>query len=137
GSPGTPGLPCTMVLTAFFVLSPETGLCCLSHRWNLFRRFSASVGAPKPHDSAVRSHAVRLSIAKTSTASRPTFVTMANAPLFGRDRRSFRIDLPDGLSEIFLQKRLDRQSKSVVPMAGEIAVVLVAVRSPPTELAAG
>jgi hypothetical protein len=27
-STGTPGLPCAMVLTAYFALSPVTGLCC-------------------------------------------------------------------------------------------------------------
>src|SRR5580658_7923871 len=28
---GTPGLPCAMVLTGSFVLSPVTGLCCHLH----------------------------------------------------------------------------------------------------------
>jgi hypothetical protein len=40
--------------------------------------------------------------------SRPTFVTMANAPLSGETGRSCQSDLPDGLSEIFLQAGLDR-----------------------------
>ena len=51
---GTPGLPCAMVLTAYFALSPVTGLCCHRHRRNDFRQLDASVGASGPHDFAVR-----------------------------------------------------------------------------------
>jgi hypothetical protein len=72
------------------------------------RQLDAGVEASGPHDFAVRFRAVRPLAAKTSTASRPTFVTMANAPLIGRDGRICRRDLPDKLNEIFLRKRLDR-----------------------------
>jgi hypothetical protein len=47
---------------------------------------------------------------------------MANAPLFGRDGRSCRSDLPDGLSEIFLQKRLDRLDMQLIDLpVGQIS----------------
>jgi len=53
---GTPGLPCAMVLTAYFALSPVTGLCCHRHRRDAkhHRQLDASVGASGPHDFAVR-----------------------------------------------------------------------------------
>jgi hypothetical protein len=76
-----------MVLTVSFVLSPVTGLFChrrlQDHRLD---RLDISVGISGPHDFAVRFRAVRPLAAKTSTASRPTFVTMANAPLIETGR---------------------------------------------------
>src|SRR6202011_4025956 len=54
GSPETPGLPCAMVLTVSFVLSPVTGLFCHRRLQNTFRELDASVGASGPHDFAVR-----------------------------------------------------------------------------------
>jgi hypothetical protein len=53
-STGTPGLPCAMVLTAYFALSLATGLCCHHRRRNCFHQLDASVGASGPHDFAVR-----------------------------------------------------------------------------------
>ena len=49
------GLPCAMVY-GLYVLSPVTGLFCHRHRRDAehHRRLSASVGAPGPHDFAVR-----------------------------------------------------------------------------------
>ena len=61
GSPETPGLPCAMVLTVSFALSPVTGLSC--HRSPVkvaFHRLDASVGASGPRDFAVRVSAARL-----------------------------------------------------------------------------
>ena len=49
-----PAFPHAMVLTAYFVLSPGTGLFCPRHRRNCFRQLDASVGAPGPHAFAVR-----------------------------------------------------------------------------------
>src|SRR4029077_18348288 len=56
GGAGSSGLPCAMVLTAYIALSPGTGLFCPRRsRRNCFpRKLSASVGAPGPHDFAVR-----------------------------------------------------------------------------------
>src|SRR5580704_7410031 len=66
-----------MVLTAYFVLSPGTGLFCPRHQRDAkhHRQLSASVGAPGPHDFAVRLKRRSSCVAKASTASRPTFVT--------------------------------------------------------------
>jgi hypothetical protein len=38
GLPEKPGLPCAMVLTAYFVVSPETGLFCLRRLTEIFRK---------------------------------------------------------------------------------------------------
>ena len=63
-----PGLPRTMVLTAYNVISPVTGLCCHRRLRSVsgplglttpFRKLDASVGASRPYDFAVRFGAVR------------------------------------------------------------------------------
>src|SRR5450631_1191117 len=57
-------------LTAYFALSPVTGLSCHRHLRHLRHTLSASVGAPGPHDFAVRS-----SHARQSLLSRPPHLT--------------------------------------------------------------
>ena len=52
--------------TAYFVLSPVTGLSCHRHRRNCFHQLDTSVGVSGPHDFAVRETAPR-----QRTASRP------------------------------------------------------------------
>jgi hypothetical protein len=73
GTSRTTGLPCAMVLTVSFELSPGTGLFCPRHpqsaRCALWE-FSASVGAPGPHDFSVRDLDDRLSL--RSRPSHPT-----------------------------------------------------------------
>jgi hypothetical protein len=49
----------------------------------LHRQVDASVEASRPHDFAVRLLVHSSAAPPASTASRPTFVTMANAPLSG------------------------------------------------------
>src|SRR6202023_2894579 len=53
-----PALPAQW-FTAYFVLSPATGLSCHRRRRNCFHRLDASVGASGPHVFAVRLSAVR------------------------------------------------------------------------------
>ena len=97
-----------MVLTVSFVLSPETGLDCLRHRRNTLRQFSASIGAPRPHDFTVRPRRARPS--RRSVHRIPPNVRDDGQRPSDRGgmARACRDDLPDGQSEIFLQKRLDR-----------------------------
>src|SRR5882672_12609547 len=59
GYTATAGIPCTMVLTVSFVLSPVTMLGCHRHQWNRFHQLSACIGAPGPHNFAVRTNAAR------------------------------------------------------------------------------
>jgi hypothetical protein len=81
GSPVSPGLPCAMVLTAYFVLSPVTGLCCHRRLRNCFRQLDASVGASGPHDFAVRASAARLAPLPRPSHPAPNVRDDAYAPL--------------------------------------------------------
>ena len=108
GSPVSPGLPCAMVLTVSFGLSPVTGLCCHRRLANCFAKLDASVGASGPHDFAVRASTARL--ASLPRPSHPALNVRDDAyvPLNrGGTGRACRDDLPDGESEIFLQRGLD------------------------------
>src|SRR5258705_591547 len=78
--PGTPGIPCAMVLTVSFVLSPVTMLGC-HRRLRFSRQLDTSVGASGPHDFAVHLKRRSSSAPSVSTASRPASVTIARAPL--------------------------------------------------------
>jgi hypothetical protein len=87
-----------MVLTVYFVLSLAIGLSCHHHRRDAKHRrpLDAGVEASGPHDLAVR-RLIRSSVAsKASIASRPTFVTMANAPLMGGTREAVELICPSG-----------------------------------------
>jgi hypothetical protein len=70
-----------------YVLSPVTGLFCHRHfrRNYALRKLSASVGAPGPHDFAVRDRRRSSCDTTASTASRPTFVTTRTPLLPRRD----------------------------------------------------
>jgi hypothetical protein len=71
----------------YFVLSPgDRALLPPSLSRNCVpRKLSASVGAPGPHDFAVRLERRSSCVAKASTASRPTFVTTRTPLLPRRD----------------------------------------------------
>jgi hypothetical protein len=84
-----------MVLTAYFVLSPATGLSCHRHRADTSAQLDTSVGASGPHDFAVRlelrSSARRQSVHRIP---HPTFVTTAKRPSYrGRDGAESAADL--------------------------------------------
>jgi hypothetical protein len=77
-----------MVLTAYFALSPVTGLSCHRHRRDAkhHRRLDASVGASGPHDFAVRKISAFVNAPLTSTASLPYVRDDRETPLcVGRD----------------------------------------------------
>jgi hypothetical protein len=57
-SGGNPAFPARW-FTAYFALSPVTGLFCHRRRRNHFHQLDTSVGVSGPHDFAVRSCAVR------------------------------------------------------------------------------
>src|ERR1700682_6017800 len=79
-TPDSPGIPRAMVLTAYFVLSPVTGLVCHRHRRNGLRQLDASVGASGPHDFAVRKPARSSARRRVHRIPRPTSVTIAKRP---------------------------------------------------------
>src|SRR5216684_3305221 len=136
-----------MVLTVCFVLSPVTGLVCHRHQRILAvsvrsdRHASANLTpasgrqdhTTSPSAAIVsrqraidRSQVFRPALrspraqnAAASTASRPAFVTMANAPLVGWDAKSSRCDLGGVKTEIFLQRGLDTRVNK--PPDGQIS----------------
>ena len=84
-SGNTPAFPARWV-TAYFELSPVTGLFCHRRLADTSAKLDASIGAPGPHDFTVRNSAVRRARdlragAAPSTASRPAFVTTCDPPL--------------------------------------------------------
>jgi hypothetical protein len=58
-------------LSAYFALSPVTGLSCHRRSQNEFRQLDASVGASGPHDFAVRKSALSSAAPLASIASPP------------------------------------------------------------------
>ena len=90
---GTPGIPCAMVLTAYFVLSPVTGLCCHRRPQEVAsRELDTSVGVSGPHDFAVRVSAVSsasLALARVHRIPCPTSVTIAKRPSGGTGWRGY------------------------------------------------
>jgi hypothetical protein len=70
-----------MVLTVSFVLFPVTGSFATVIHGIASRELSASVGAPEPHDFAVRIDAARQRVTKASTASRTNVRDDREAPL--------------------------------------------------------
>src|SRR6476659_6377775 len=87
-SGGNPAFPAQW-FTAYFELSPVTGLLPPSSlRSLLLAKLSASTGAPGPHDFAVRelSCVAFVFASVASTASHPTFVTIAIRPSLGETR---------------------------------------------------
>jgi len=90
------GVSCAMVLTAYSALSPVTGLFCHRRLQVTTCKLDASVGASGPHGFAVRLKPRSSCEAKASTASRPTFVTMANAPLSGGTGEVLEVICPTG-----------------------------------------
>ena len=110
GSPKQSGFPCAVVLTVSFVLAPETGLVVSVGDNASCVAPDISVGISGPHDFAVRSPPLRPFAAdRVHRIPRPTSVTIAIRPSCGRGTgRGHKDDLPDGRSEIFLRKGLDR-----------------------------
>src|SRR5205085_9185802 len=76
--------------TAYFALSPVSGLFCHRRRRDIFRQLSASIAAPGPHDFAVRPGVFvrrqKTPDAKASITSRaPRVVTIMIRPSCGRE----------------------------------------------------
>src|SRR4029077_5714785 len=67
GSAGSPGIPCAMVLTLIRDLPGEPGFLAPVIARLVTTRLGASVGAPGPHDFAVR-----IGIARRARPTRPS-----------------------------------------------------------------
>jgi hypothetical protein len=85
GHAGSPGIPRAMVLTAYFALSPVTGLVCHRRPQETCKKLAsweldASVGASGPHDFAVRRSAPSSTRRLRPPHPAPTSVTIAKRP---------------------------------------------------------
>ena len=103
-----PGFPCAMVYDLLRALPGDRALLPPSPARTCSPKLSASIGAPGPHDFAVRDQLRSSSQAVTSTASHRAFVTCATPLSSGETGRGDSADLPDGLSGIFFSRGLDR-----------------------------
>ena len=96
-------------------------------RWRP-RELDACFGAPEPHGFAVRKQA-RSSVALlASTASRPTFVTIASRPSWQGGMARANHIFPKNGSKLFFARGLDRNSQ--VPPVGQITCVREFLSSP-------
>jgi hypothetical protein len=98
-----------MVLTAYLVLSPVTGLSCHRRpRWNCFlRKLDTSVGVSGPHDFAVREPARTSARCRVHRIPHPTFVTIAIRPSSGVGLICSIAVSTKSRSEIFFESGLD------------------------------
>jgi hypothetical protein len=81
GSSGQSGIPCTMVLTVSFVLSPVIGLCCHRHRRKINSADLIPASRNQDHTTSPSANGAFVSRAVASIASRfLRFVTIAIRP---------------------------------------------------------
>jgi hypothetical protein len=104
GLPSLPGLPCAMVLTVSFVISPVTGLSCHRHQRNYFHQLDASVGASGPHDFAVRVSTFRQARHPRPPHLLPNDRDDRDTPLSGSRRAAEATDLRLREAEYFFRR---------------------------------
>ena len=97
GSPKHSGLPCARVYGIFRALLGDRALLPPSLRRNRSPRNLTPASGRQDHTALPSALGIaRLAKAKASTASRPTFVTMANAPLLGETAKVLEVICPTG-----------------------------------------
>jgi len=103
------GLPCAMVLTGCFVLSLVIGLSCHHRRPRCQSIVAHLTSASRCQDHTTSPSAAGAFVFRATYVHRisPNVRDDGQRPSSGRDGRSCRGDLPDALSEIFLQAGLD------------------------------
>ena len=110
-------IPCAMVLTAYFVLSPVTGLFCHRRLMDTSTKLDASVGASGPHDFAVRFGTVRyrrFHVHRILTRVRDD----REPPLCGTGRWEYISDSGFGKSEYFLWAGQAASTMGVIDLPG-------------------
>ena len=106
-----------MVLTAYFVLSPVTGLFCHRRLVDTSTKLDASVGASGPHDFAVRFGTVRyrrFHVHRILTRVRDD----REPPLCGTGRGDYISDSGFGKSEYFLWAGQAASTMGVIDLPG-------------------
>ena len=96
-----------MVLTVSFVLSPVTGLSCHRHPRKLSFANLTPASGRQDHTTSPSASARFVKRAFASTASRPTFVTIAKRPSEGRDWSVLSLRLPKREAKYFCRWGLD------------------------------
>jgi hypothetical protein len=116
GVPDQSGLPCAMVYGLFRALPGDRA--CLSPSPAEMNSADLTPASRRQDHTTSPSAGPRPRQKRSpaSTASRPASVTIAIRPSVGRDGGSCRSDLPDGLSEIFLQEGLDSLIAADLPV---------------------
>ncbi len=97
----SPGIPARNGFNGFLRDLPGDRLFCRRRLQRLDRKLDASVEASGPHDFSVRFSAVRQKRCLRPPQPVPTFVTMANAPLAGRDGGDRKVICLFGKPEYF------------------------------------
>jgi hypothetical protein len=94
-----------MVLTAYIVLSPVTGLFCHRRLQATAYKLDASVGASGPHGFAVRISTLRLRAPIRPSHPAPTLVTIAKRPSYrDRTRESVELICPTAQAKYFCER---------------------------------
>jgi hypothetical protein len=94
GTPGSTGIPCAMVLRFLSCSSRGPGFVAPVVR-RMTHDLDASVGAPEPHDFAVRAGIARPAMPARPPHFFPTSVTVAKRPSCGEETgRGRKSDLP-------------------------------------------
>src|ERR1700726_1543100 len=111
GPPVSPSIPCAMVLTAYFALSPGTGLSCPRYPQEalLLENLTPASGRQDHTTSPSAPAPLVLRHHPHPSHPAPTSVTTRTPLLSRRDSASRKFDLPDGESEIFFAAGLDRK----------------------------
>src|SRR6202035_3040360 len=84
GSPETSGLPCAMVLTAYFVLSPVSGLFCHRRFAGIIPRNLTPASGRQDHTTSPSALVSLVNDTPASTASRLNVRDDREAPLVSR-----------------------------------------------------
>jgi hypothetical protein len=125
GTPRSAGIPRAMVLRFPSCSSRGPGFVAPVVR-RMLRDLDASVGAPEPHDFAVRAGVARPAMPARPPHSFPTSVTVAKRPSCGEETgRGRKGDLPDGTSGNFCADGLDYPNR--LELAREIALQAQAI----------
>jgi hypothetical protein len=94
--------------TAYFVLSPATGLSCHRRLRSCLRKLDASVGASGPHDFAVRVSAIRQRRRRVHRLPLRTSVTIAKRPSLGTGSDRY-------IPVLFFRQQLFLKFRNLVP----------------------
>ena len=98
---GTPGLPCAMVLTVSFVISPVIGLVCHRRRHSLLRQLERQRRGVRTTRLRRPPQAPSSKAPSASIASCPASVTISSRPSVGQDGANMNLIWVDREAKYF------------------------------------